>query len=50
MLKSVEVYLTNSPTSEPHIRIALENAVYFIWHTEQQNNLMKKNVMKWRSS
>jgi hypothetical protein len=50
MLKSFEVYLTDSPTSESHIRITLENAVYCIWHTEQQNNLMKKNAMKQRSS
>jgi len=42
MLKSFEVYLTDSPTSESHISIALENAVCFIWHTEQQSTLMKK--------
>jgi hypothetical protein len=50
MLKSFELYLTDSATSESHIRTALENAVYCIWHTEQQNNLMKETAMKWRSS
>ena len=50
MLKSFEVNLTDSPTSESHIRPALENAVYCIWHTEQQTNLMKKNAMKPRPS
>lgn len=49
MLKSFEVYLTDSPTPESHIRISLEDAIHCPWHSERQNNLMKKNVRKRRS-
>lgn len=49
MLKSFEVHLTDSPTPESHIRISLENATVCPWHSERQNNLMRKNVTKRKS-
>jgi hypothetical protein len=46
MLKSIEVHVTDSPTSESHIRIVLENAVTLIGTLNKKNTSMQRNAMK----